>query len=67
MHFKMLNNALNIQKTVAKTCENCLLFNANQTTKVKVENFHSQLKYITKQLLTSISVDKRIFVPLGPR
>ena len=35
------------------------------TTKVKVENFHSKLKsHVTKQLLTSISVDMRINLPL---
>ena len=34
-------------------------------TKVKVEHFHSKLKtHITKQLLTSISVDMRIYLPL---
>ena len=34
-------------------------------TKVKVENFQSSLNsHITKQLLTSISVDLRIYLPL---
>ena len=35
------------------------------TTKVKVENFHSWLKsHITKQLLTSISEDMQIYLPI---
>ena len=40
--------------------------NTNLVTKVKEENFHSQLKSynITKQLLTLISVDIRIYLPL---
>ena len=34
-------------------------------TKVKVENFHSLLKsHIAKQLLTSMGVDMRIYLPL---
>ena len=38
--------------------------NTNLVTKEKVENFHSQLN-TTKQLLTSISVDIRIYLPLS--
>ena len=38
------------------------------TTKVNVENFQSKLKsHITKQLLTSISVDMIINLPLKAR
>ena len=35
------------------------------TTKVKVEKFHSLMKsHIRKQLLTALSVDIRIYLPL---
>ena len=35
------------------------------TAKLKVENFHLKLKsHITKQVLTTISVDIRIYLPL---
>ena len=35
------------------------------TAKLKVENFHLKLRsHITKQLLTTISVDIRIYLPL---
>ena len=40
--------------------------NTNQVKKVKVENVHSQFKnrHITKQLLTTISVDTMIYLPI---
>ena len=55
----------NILITVDKTCEEVLRLTVDFNNKVKVEKFHSKLKsHITKQLLTSISVDMRIYLPL---
>ena len=52
-----------ISKTVVKTCENDLN-NTILVTCVKVELLHKRLKsHITRQLLTSISVDIRIYLP----
>ena len=51
-------------KTVAKTCVEHDFNNTNLVTKVKEENFHSQLKSHIKQLMTSIQVDIRIYLPL---
>ena len=62
---------LNILMTVAKTCEKvlrCLRLKVEHVFNNKSESsniFHSYLKSdITKQLLTSISVDIRIYLPL---
>ena len=50
-------------KTVVKTCENDFS-NTIFVAKVKVKVLHKWLKsHITKQLLTSISVDIRNYVP----
>ena len=59
MHFKLKNTALNVLITVAKICEKVLMLNMALATNVKVENFQS----MTKQLLTSISVEMRIYQP----
>ena len=70
IHFKMQNTThYDILKTVARIVRKTLVEhyfnNTNLVTKVKVETFHSQLKsQITKQLLTSISVDIRIYLHL---
>ena len=64
MHFQNAKYYIKyVFKKFTKTCEKVQKLNlTNLVTKVKVENFHSQLKsHITKQLLTSISVDIRIF------
>ena len=56
---KILQN--NISKIVVKTCENDLS-NTILVIKVKVELLHRRLKsHITKQLLTSLSVDIRMY------
>ena len=62
----MQNTTLKYFKTVAKTSEKVLKLNMISTvTKVKVDIFHSQMKsHIRKQLLTSISVDAWIYLPL---
>ena len=54
------------EKKVAEPSEKVLKMNMTSTfTKVKVDIFHSQMKsHITKQLLTSISVDIWIYLPL---
>ena len=65
----MQNTTLNILITVDKTYEKVLRLKI--TTKMKVENFHSYNKtviyYNIIQLLTSISVDMRIYLPLKAR
>ena len=54
--FKLLHKSILI--IVAKTCKKVLSLNMTSTTKEKVANCHLQLRsHITKQLLTSISVD----------
>ena len=50
-------------KTVVKSCENDFS-NTILVAKVKVRVFHKWLKsHITKQLMTSISVDIKIYLP----
>ena len=63
LKYKMLHKS--ILMTVAETWERVLRLNMTSSPKVKAENIHSYLKsHITKQLLTSISVDIRIYLPL---
>ena len=58
IHFKM-QNALKYFNSSEK-----VLRLKVEVTKVKVENFHSWLtSHITKQLLTSISVDMMTYLP----
>ena len=63
--FIYISKCKHILKTVAKSCVEHDFNNTNLVTKVKEENFNSQLKsHKTKQLLTSIQVDIRIYLPL---
>ena len=64
IEFIYISKCKNILKTVAKTCVEHDFNNTNLVTKVKEENFHSQLKSHIKQLVTSIQVDIRIYLPL---
>ena len=65
LYFKMENTTLEYFKQLLTLVRKFSGWIWLQTMKVKVEHFHSQLKrHITKQLLTSMSVDIRIHLPL---
>ena len=60
--FQIQNTSLNCLITVAKTCEKVLRLNMSESKRKIIQNLKKH--HITKQLLTLISVEMKIYLPL---